>query len=377
MIRIVLTLLVLLRVSSHAETWMGLVIAPEDRCSEYNRDRYGRYSQSLEPEILERMGGEIRCRYTGQVYDSLLDTDIEHVVAISEAHDSGLCAADAETRRAFVSDLDNLTLADPQVNRYKKGAKDAAEWLPELNRLWFVETVIEVKKKYGLSIDRAEMEALRAVLRDRLPEGPDFTEVVATVLGGAVEGLTVDFSRAVAGHSPDYVWGGVTDAAGQVSLTISGGRVSGFYRARAMNADGEVVGWWHSIPLNLGRRQVLELTLGGGMWVLASEHLPAARQAAASEEPLVSGLGANAPNPFNSTTLIPYRLAQPGWTRMVIYNALGQQVRTLVNEFQAAGLYQVHWDARDQQGFEVAAGVYVTHLQYPGGVQTGRLLYLR
>ena len=62
---------------------------------------------------------------------------------------------------------------------------------------------------------------------------------------------------------------------------------------------------------------------------------------------------------------------------MVIYNALGQQVRTLVNEFQAAGLYQVHWDARDQQGFEVAAGVYVTHLQYPGGVQTGRLLYLR
>ena len=53
----------------------------------------------------------------------------------------------------------------------------------------------------------------------------------------------------------------------------------------------------------------------------------------------------------------------------MIYNALGQQVRTLVDEHQAAGVYQVHWDARDRHGSEVAAGVYVTRLQYPGGVQ--------
>ena len=143
---------------------MGFEVEPENRCSPYNRDRDYRYSQSLESQILERMAGEIRCRYTGQVYNSLSETDIEHVVAISEAHDSGLCAADAETRRTFASDFDNLTLADPQVNRYEKGAKDAAEWLPELNRLWFVETVIKVKKKYGLTVDRAEMEALAGVL---------------------------------------------------------------------------------------------------------------------------------------------------------------------------------------------------------------------
>lgn len=165
-IGVVLTLLLLFTGSIHAETWMGLEIAPEDRCSEYNRDRDYRYSQSLEPQILEQMGGEIRCRYTGQGYNTLSETDIEHVVAISEAHDSGLCAADAETRRTFVRDFDNLTLADPQVNRYEKGAKDAAEWLPELNRLWFVETVIKVKKKYGLTVDRAEMEALAGVLAE-------------------------------------------------------------------------------------------------------------------------------------------------------------------------------------------------------------------
>ena len=143
---------------------------------------------------------------------------------------------------------------------------------------------------------------------------PVFTEVEATVLGDSVEGLTVEFSRAIAGRPRDYAWSGVTDAAGQVSLTISGANLgSGFFQARARTAEGDVVGQWHSIPLNRGRRQVLELTLGGGMRVLAAERLPAAKQAAAPEEPLVSGLEPNAPNPFNSTTLIPYRHAEPGW----------------------------------------------------------------
>ena len=72
----------------HAETWMGLEVRPESRCSVYDRDRDYRYSQSLEPKIAKRMGG-IRCRYTGQRYQSLSDTQIEHVVALSEAHDSG------------------------------------------------------------------------------------------------------------------------------------------------------------------------------------------------------------------------------------------------------------------------------------------------
>ena len=111
----------------HAETWMGLEIEPENRCSPYDRDRDYPYSQSLEPKILERMDGAIRCRYTGQVYDSLTETDIEHIVAVSEAHDSGLCSADAATKRRFASDLANLTLSDPAVNRYEKAGKDAGE----------------------------------------------------------------------------------------------------------------------------------------------------------------------------------------------------------------------------------------------------------
>ena len=99
-----------------------------------------------------------------------------------------------------------------------------------------------------------------------------------------------------------------------------------------------------------------------------------AKVVVATEPP---GLAPNAPNPFNASTLIPYRLATPGAVRLEIYNLLGQPMSTLVDQVQDAGAYQVSWDARDQRGAAVAAGVYIVCLHYPGGVQTQRLLYLK
>ena len=162
-----------------AKTWMGLEVEPENRCSAYNRDLDYPYSQSLEPIIAARMKG-IRCRYTGKVYRSLRQTDIEHVVALSEAHDSGLCAADAATKQRFANDLLNLTLSDPAVNRYQKGGKDAGEWMPKINPRGFAETIIRVKLKYGLSIDETERKALEEALAgDSLIVLPDSLEGLA------------------------------------------------------------------------------------------------------------------------------------------------------------------------------------------------------
>ena len=64
---------------------------------------------------------------------------------LSEAHDSGLCAASLAVRAGFARDLDN-TLAKPELNRYEKRAHDAADWLPPLNRCWFAKTVIAVRQ---------------------------------------------------------------------------------------------------------------------------------------------------------------------------------------------------------------------------------------
>ena len=142
--------------------WRGLTVAPEDRCSDYEPDDY-HYSPAVEPRIVDAQGG-IYGPYTGTWFDSIRETDIEHIVARSEAHDSGLCAAGPETRDRFGSDILNLTLASPSVNRHQKVAKDAAEWLPALNECWYVDRTIKVRLKYGLTIDRAEAEAVDKVL---------------------------------------------------------------------------------------------------------------------------------------------------------------------------------------------------------------------
>ena len=85
-------------------------------------------------------------------------------MARSEAHDSGLCAADADTRKRFARDLLNLTLAAPRVNRNQKRDHDAAGWLPPENKYWFASRAVEVRRKYGLTIDRREADALERVL---------------------------------------------------------------------------------------------------------------------------------------------------------------------------------------------------------------------
>ena len=213
---------------------------------------------------------------------------------------------------------------------------------------------------------------------DVVPDGP-FTQVEATVSGDAVEGLTVEFARSIAGQQPDYAYNAVTDANGSLSLTISSADgVSGYYTARASNASGEIVGQWHSIPLNHNQRQVLELTLGGGMKIVSVGPLAAAKPVLSTETvPEVSGLAPNFPNPFNSATLITYHLSSPCPVQLVIYNVLGQPVRTLVDQSQAAGTYQIRWDVLDQRGVSLSTGIYIARLSYPGGMQTQRLLYLK
>ena len=143
-------------------TWRGIRVAPECRCTLYDRDDYD-YPPSVEAQIAERLGG-MWSPYDGTQFESLRESDIEHIIAVSEAHDSGLCATSAAVRRRFASDLDNLTLATPALNRNEKGARDAAEWLPEHNRCWFAATIVAVRREYDLTIDRREAAALDEVL---------------------------------------------------------------------------------------------------------------------------------------------------------------------------------------------------------------------
>ena len=70
------------------------------------------------------------------------------------------------------------------------------------------------------------------------------------------------------------------------------------------------------------------------------------------------------PNPFNSSTVIPFALPADGDVRLEVYDVVGQRVRTLVAGSLAAGLHQVAWDGRDDLGQAVAGGVYLYRLEF-------------
>lgn len=156
-------LLMLVSNVSATETWRGLIVQPENRCAPYDRSKDYRYSQRVERQIIRNYGA-IYGPYTGRYFSSPKETDIEHIVATSEAHDSGLCAADSNTKRRFAEDLLNLTLASPKVNRHEKRGKDAGEWMPKKNRCWFAHQIVLVKRKYGMTVDIREARALESVL---------------------------------------------------------------------------------------------------------------------------------------------------------------------------------------------------------------------
>ncbi|MCY3737862.1 MAG: T9SS type A sorting domain-containing protein [Gemmatimonadaceae bacterium] len=108
----------------------------------------------------------------------------------------------------------------------------------------------------------------------------------------------------------------------------------------------------HSLALDLSRRTAVS---------------------AGTSAPLSTTLRSSYPNPFNGSALISYTLAAPGPVSLVIYNTLGQPVRTLVDKVQAPGPYSVPW----QPAETLASGVYVYRLTTADAVLTRRLALVR
>jgi hypothetical protein len=85
----------------------------------------------------------------------------------------------------------------------------------------------------------------------------------------------------------------------------------------------------------------------------------------------------NYPNPLNSETTIRYQLAEKSEVRLVIYNFLGEKVKTLVEERQDVGYYSIHWNGTDDSGRPVSSGVYFQYLSTGKFIQTRKMLLLR
>jgi hypothetical protein len=88
-------------------------------------------------------------------------------------------------------------------------------------------------------------------------------------------------------------------------------------------------------------------------------------------------LGQNFPNPFNNKTILQFDLPHTSDVSLVIYNLLGERVKTLLEEKKQAGTYRVEWDGTEHSGNSVSSGIYLYRLQAGNYSQTKRLLYLK
>ncbi len=93
--------------------------------------------------------------------------------------------------------------------------------------------------------------------------------------------------------------------------------------------------------------------------------------------PTKFSLNANYPNPFNANTTISYALPKDAQTQLAVYNIRGQKVKTLVDQYQTAGVYSITWDGKDESGKTVASGIYFYRLRADKLVLTNRMTLLK
>ncbi len=162
----------------------GLPVADEVRTG-YDRDKFklwvdadgdgcnARYEVLIE-EAVETPTVGSRCKLTGgswfSYYDGAswtdpADLDIDHVVALAEAWDSGASQWSADRRREYANDLGDprtLIAVTDDVNQAKSD-KDPTEWLPENDQCRYLVDWVAIKVRWQLSADAAELDALNSL----------------------------------------------------------------------------------------------------------------------------------------------------------------------------------------------------------------------
>ena len=85
----------------------------------------------------------------------------------------------------------------------------------------------------------------------------------------------------------------------------------------------------------------------------------------------------NYPNPFNPVTTLRYDLPENGNVNITIYDMLGRQVKALINQNQYAGYRSVVWNATNNYGEPVSAGIYLYQIQAGEYMQTKKMVLLK
>ena len=93
--------------------------------------------------------------------------------------------------------------------------------------------------------------------------------------------------------------------------------------------------------------------------------------------PSTFSLSQNYPNPFNPTTTITYQIPQTEFVSLKVYDILGREVATLVNEEKPAGIYEFQFSSHSGEGRNLTSGIYFYQLKTDNYVETKKMILLR
>ena len=182
----------------------GLRIAPEGPRTGYNRDLFvhwvdvdgdrcdtreevlraeSRRQAQVDPYGCKVVAGDWYSLYDGLTFAQPAELDIDHVVALAEAWDSGASAWDAARRRAFANDLahpEALRAVSASSNRSKSDL-DPGQWKPAREAAWcqYANDWVAVKKAWDLTADQNEVDDLKVMLRTCTGSSPTTTPITA------------------------------------------------------------------------------------------------------------------------------------------------------------------------------------------------------
>ena len=93
--------------------------------------------------------------------------------------------------------------------------------------------------------------------------------------------------------------------------------------------------------------------------------------------PEVFALHQNYPNPFNPTTTLRYDLPEDAQVNIMIYDLMGREIKTLLNNQQTAGFKSVIWDATNNMGQPVSAGMYLYRISADDFTSVKKMVLLK
>ncbi|MDP7565653.1 MAG: T9SS type A sorting domain-containing protein, partial [Candidatus Marinimicrobia bacterium] len=85
----------------------------------------------------------------------------------------------------------------------------------------------------------------------------------------------------------------------------------------------------------------------------------------------------NYPNPFNPVTTIQYDIPEETHVNLIVYDILGREVKTLLNQTEQPGYKSIRWNGRNNAGQEISAGMYFYRLETTGFVKVHKMILLK